>query len=55
MKILGIGNAIVDVICKINDKFLIEIKFHGDGKALKAAVKKTDVLEVNIIDQKESK
>ncbi len=24
MKILGIGNAIVDVICKINDKFLIE-------------------------------
>lgn len=38
-----------------DDKFLIEIKFHGDGKALKAAVKKTDVLEVNIIDQKESK
>ena len=37
------------------DKFLIEIKFHGDGKALKAAVKKTDVLELNIIDQKESK
>ena len=24
MKILGIGNAIVDVICKINDKYLIE-------------------------------
>jgi len=38
-----------------DDKFLIEIKFHGDGKALKAAVKKTDVLELNIIDQKESK
>src|SRR5210317_2094499 len=38
-----------------DDKFLIEIKFHGDGKALKAAVKKTDVLEINIIDQKESK
>ena len=38
-----------------DDKVLIEIKFHGDGKALKAAVKKTDVLEVNIIDQKESK
>lgn len=38
-----------------DDKFLIEIKFHGDGKALKAAVKKTDVFEVNIIDQKESK
>ena len=38
-----------------DDKFLIEIKFHGDGKTLKAAVKKTDVLEVNIIDQKQSK
>ena len=24
MKILGIGNAIVDVICKIDDKFLID-------------------------------
>ena len=23
MKILGIGNAIVDVICKVNDNFLI--------------------------------
>ena len=37
-----------------DDKFLIEIKFHGDGKALEAAVKKTDVLEVKIIDNKES-
>ncbi len=26
MKILGIGNAIVDVICKVNDDFLIENK-----------------------------
>ena len=24
MKILGIGNAIVDVICKVNDKYLVE-------------------------------
>ena len=24
MKILGIGNAIVDVICKVNDQYLIE-------------------------------
>ena len=40
--------------CTTDDKFLIEIKFHGDGKALKAAVKKTDVLEVKIIDNKES-
>ena len=26
MKILGIGNAIVDVICKINDNFLVKNK-----------------------------
>ena len=26
MKILGIGNAIVDVICKVEDNFLIENK-----------------------------
>ena len=25
MKILGIGNAIVDVICKVNDNFIIKI------------------------------
>ena len=24
MKILGIGNAIVDVICKVNDQYLVE-------------------------------
>ena len=24
MKILGIGNAIVDVVCKIDDSFLIK-------------------------------
>jgi len=24
MKILGIGNAIVDVICKVDDEFLIK-------------------------------
>ena len=24
MKVLGIGNAIIDVICKVNDDFLIE-------------------------------
>ena len=24
MKVLGIGNAIVDVICKVNDDFLIK-------------------------------
>ena len=26
MKILGIGNAIVDVICKVEDNFIIENK-----------------------------
>ena len=24
MKILGIGNAIVDVLCKVSDNFLVE-------------------------------
>ena len=24
MKIIGIGNAIVDVICKVDDKFIIQ-------------------------------
>ena len=24
MKVIGIGNAIVDVICKVNDEFLIQ-------------------------------
>ena len=24
MKILGIGNAIVDVICKVEDKFIVD-------------------------------
>ena len=24
MKILGIGNAIVDVLCKVNDEFLVK-------------------------------
>ena len=24
MKILGIGNAIVDVICKVNDQYLLD-------------------------------
>ena len=26
MKIIGIGNAIVDVICKVNDDFLLKNK-----------------------------
>ena len=38
-----------------DDKFLIEIKFNGDGKALKAVIKKTDVLEIKVIENKESK
>ena len=38
-----------------DDKFLIEIKFNGDGKALKAVIKKTDVLKIKVIENKESK
>lgn len=38
-----------------DDKFLIEIKFNGDGKALKAVIKKTDVLEIKVIENKQSK
>jgi hypothetical protein len=38
-----------------DDKFLIEIKFHNDGKDLKAVVNKTDVLEVKVIENKDSK
>ena len=34
---------------------LIEIKFNGDGKALKAVIKKTDVLKIKVIENKESK
>ena len=36
MKILGIGNAIVDVICKVDDKYLI------DNKLIKSTMKLVD-------------
>ena len=39
MKILGIGNAIVDVICKVGDKFLI------DNKLTKSTMKLVDETE----------
>ena len=39
MKILGIGNAIVDVICKVNDKFLFE------NKLTKSTMKLVDEIE----------
>ena len=39
MKILGIGNAIVDVICKVNDKYLI------DNKLTKSTMKLVDETE----------
>jgi sugar/nucleoside kinase (ribokinase family) len=39
MKILGIGNAIVDVICKIEDKYLI------DNRLNKGAMKLVDEIE----------
>ncbi len=39
MKILGIGNAIVDVICKVDDKFLTE------NKLTKSTMKLVDEIE----------
>jgi sugar/nucleoside kinase (ribokinase family) len=39
MKILGIGNAIVDVICKVNDQYLI------DNELTKATMKLVDEVE----------
>tara|TARA_B100000965_G_scaffold361003_1_gene342104 strand:+ start:60 stop:989 length:930 start_codon:yes stop_codon:yes gene_type:complete len=39
MKILGIGNAIVDVICKVNDEFLI------NNKLIKSTMKLVDESE----------
>jgi sugar/nucleoside kinase (ribokinase family) len=39
MKILGIGNAIVDVICKVEDKYL------SDNKLTKSTMKLVDELE----------
>ena len=31
MKILGIGNAIVDVLCKVSDEFLDDCRQSNDG------------------------
>ena len=39
MKILGIGNAIVDVICKVEDKYLLE------NKLTKSTMKLVDEIE----------
>ena len=39
MKILGIGNAIVDVICKVDDKYLL------DNKLTKSTMKLVDEVE----------
>ena len=39
MKILGIGNAIVDVICKVEDQYLI------DNQLTKSTMKLVDELE----------
>ena len=39
MKILGIGNAIVDVICKVQDQYLI------DNQLTKSAMKLVDEIE----------
>ena len=39
MKILGIGNAIVDVVCRINDQYLI------DNQLTKSTMKLVDEVE----------
>ena len=39
MKIIGIGNAIVDVICKVEDKYLL------DNKLIKSTMKLVDEME----------
>ena len=39
MKILGIGNAIVDVICKVEDKFITQ------NNLIKSTMKLVDELE----------
>ena len=39
MKILGIGNAIVDVICKVEDEYLL------DNKLTKSTMKLVDEVE----------
>ena len=39
MKVLGIGNAIVDVICKVDDKYLL------DNKLIKSTMKLVDEIE----------
>ena len=39
MKVLGIGNAIVDVICRVDDQYLI------DNGLTKSAMKLVDELE----------
>ena len=41
MKIIGIGNAIVDVICKVKDKYLL------DNKLIKSTMKLVDEMEFN--------
>ena len=41
MKILGIGNAIVDVICKVDDKFI------ADNNLKKSTMKLVDEAELN--------
>ena len=40
MKILGIGNAIVDVICKVEDKYL------SDNELTKSTMKLVDELNL---------
>ena len=43
MKILGIGNAIVDVICKVDDKFI------SQNNLIKSTMKLVDELNLKTI------
>ena len=45
MKILGIGNAIVDVICKIDENFLSKNKLIKSGKEINEIKKVTNNLK----------
>ena len=47
MKILGIGNAIVDVLCKVSDDFLIK------NNLTKSTMKLIDELEFKIYQLQE--
>ena len=52
MKILGIGNAIVDVICKVNDEFIINNNLTKSNMKLIFDENKTSIEQIasNVTD-----